>query len=43
LEQYIEKHGKINENKALQWIIEILKGLSKMHSKGMMHRDIKPA
>lgn len=42
LKQYIEKRGQLNWREALHFITQIMRGLSHAHSRGIVHRDIKP-
>ena len=42
LKQYMERRGKLNWPEALHFITQIMKGLSHAHSRGIIHRDIKP-
>ena len=42
LKQYMERRGKLNWPEALHFTTQIMKGLSHAHSRGIVHRDIKP-
>ena len=42
LKQYMEKRGRLNWRESLHFITQILRGLSHAHSRGIVHRDIKP-
>ncbi|HCR49360.1 MAG TPA: hypothetical protein DIW24_07020 [Bacteroidetes bacterium] len=43
LSEYLEANrGKITEEQALGYLLPILSGLSEVHRKGFLHRDIKP-
>ena len=42
LKQYMERRGKMDWREALHFITQIMRGLSHAHSRGIIHRDIKP-
>jgi len=42
LKQYMEKRGQLNWRESLHFITQIMQGLSHAHSRGIVHRDIKP-
>ena len=42
LKQYMERRGQLNWREALNFITQIMKGISHAHSRGIIHRDIKP-
>ena len=42
LRSEIDTHGSIPVDRAVEIIVQVLEGLSHAHSKGVIHRDIKP-
>ncbi len=42
LKEYVERRGCPNWPEALHFITQIMRGLSHAHSRGIIHRDIKP-
>ena len=42
LKQYMEKRGQLTWKEALHFITQIMRALSHAHSRGIVHRDIKP-
>ena len=42
LKRYMEKRGQLNWRESLHFITQIMRGLSHAHSRGIVHRDIKP-
>lgn len=43
LHDLISEKGVLREEYSLHLILEVLKGLSHVHAKGLLHRDLKPA
>lgn len=43
LEQYLEQHGAISEEKALDWLQQLAEILDFIHQNDWFHRDIKPS
>ncbi len=42
LKQYMEKRGQLSWRESLHFITQIMRALSHAHSRGIVHRDIKP-
>ena len=42
LKQYMERRGRMDWRESLHFITQIMRGLSHAHSRGILHRDIKP-
>lgn len=42
LEEWVEKYGKISQNTALDWMLQLLEIVEHVHRTGYFHRDIKP-
>ena len=42
LKQYMARRGLLNWRESLHFITQIMRGLSHAHSRGIVHRDIKP-
>lgn len=42
LGNYVSEHGQLPENEALHYITQVGQALEYVHSKGFLHRDVKP-
>ena len=42
LKEYMQRRGSLSQKEAVHFVSQILKALSHAHSKGIIHRDIKP-
>lgn len=42
LKQYMKRRGRMDWRESLHFITQIMRGLSHAHSRGIIHRDIKP-
>ncbi len=38
----LKKSGKIEEQQAIKWIMQVANAIEYIHSKNYIHRDIKP-
>ena len=43
LEQWLEENQPISQDKALNWLQQLVEILDKVHRQGLWHRDIKPS
>ena len=43
LKQYLQQHGRLTMNETMPIILPVMNALAKIHSKGMIHRDISPS
>lgn len=43
LESWLEDHGTVAPQQAVQWTIQLLRALGHVHQHGIVHRDVKPA
>lgn len=43
LEQRVQAQGKLEENEALSYVLQVADALSVIHQQGFLHRDIQPA
>jgi serine/threonine-protein kinase len=42
LKSLLEREGRLSENAAIQLVLQIARGLSFAHVRGLVHRDVKP-
>ncbi len=42
LEQWLEQHGTLSEELAVDWLLQLNQILKQLHNKQILHRDIKP-
>lgn len=42
LKEYMDRRGNLSQKESVHFVTQILKALSHAHSKGIIHRDIKP-
>ncbi|HEY9834728.1 MAG TPA: bifunctional serine/threonine-protein kinase/ABC transporter substrate-binding protein [Stenomitos sp.] len=43
LEEWIEENHPISQKQALNWLLQLVEILDKLHRQGLWHRDIKPS
>ena len=43
LKQYLQQHGRLTMEETMPIILPVMNALEKIHSKGMIHRDISPS
>jgi serine/threonine protein kinase len=43
LAKYVKVHGPLPVDKALDYVLQVARGLEHAHAQGIVHRDIKPA
>ena len=43
LEEYLEKHGRLAEEQAVDLFIQLINGFRDIHKEQILHRDIKPS
>lgn len=43
LEEYLEKHGRLAEEQAVDLFIQLVNGFRDIHKEHILHRDIKPS
>ena len=42
IKDVIERNEAVSLRRKLQWVLDIIKGIRRIHSKGFVHKDIKP-
>lgn len=43
LKQYLQKHGRLTMEQSMPIIMPVMNALEKIHSRGMIHRDVSPS
>ena len=43
LKQYLQKHGRLTVEESMPIIMPVMNALEKIHSRGMIHRDVSPS